>query len=351
MKTLRQILMNKNLQQYTLVLIGFNLLIVFLWFRFLRQRLPKEIPLPLSFLGFCIILTTCSIFLYIIISLFRSNKPANPFIKQLSDNIYLPLQALDQYIKNLTFIRKSYNQGIIYVTRNERYKNIKLFYYFFAITPRIFLLTTLLLDVFIFSQLVYIYKIIFIGVLILLGKYIIYTLKYAKDAFISNFKDSISITMDYEYASHLVACEEEEEDEDIPETLVISLEKLISFQTEAILEHNKPYPYVALPTKYDDIFYEKRNIPIPRKFTLKEIDQRINNILQISLFIASYDKVKDSSNKIKNLKVLIYLNYFICWTYILIVSLPSLYYASLWELWILFSIKDLEEPFSYTQLF
>jgi hypothetical protein len=32
-------------------------------------------------------------------------------------------------------------------------------------------------------------------------------------------------------------------------------------------------------------------------------------------------------------------------------SFPSLFYASFWELWIIFSIQDIQDPFSLTNLF
>ena len=75
----------------------------------------------------------------------------------------------------------------------------------------------------------------------------------------------------------------------------------------------------------------------------------MRNILKISLILAHYEIINDDK-QIKHLKKWIYINYLLCWSYILIVSLQSLFYASYWELWIIFNIQDIEDPFSLTTL-
>jgi hypothetical protein len=340
--------MNKNLYQYSLVLFGGMLLIVFIWFRFLRERLPKMIPFQLSLLGFCLLLTTCGLFLYIIISLLREDKqdkPVDPLIKHITNSLYIPLETFDHYIKNLSYTNNTYKYGINFLAYlfGPLIINSTLFYYLFIIIPRLILLTTLYIDIFWFHKLYYIYKVLLIGILIFLGKYIIYSFKYAKECFMESFQPYVDIQMPYLYASQVVevlSTEEEDEDYDIPTMMVVPLDVFIEFQTASFLQQQH-YPYMST--------LSRRNQPnkIPRDFSLEEIQTRITNLLKISLILSQYNVVHNS-DLLKNLKILIYLNYFLCWSYILIASLPSLYYASFEALWV---IQDIENPFSLTNTY
>ena len=112
---------NKNLYQLILILFGMIMLLGFIWLRFIRPRLPKEIPFNLSLLGFFILLYLCGIYLYIVISLFRKSKPMNPILKEMIGCIYLPLEALDHYLKDLSYINKAYKRCIVFLAFNLHY--------------------------------------------------------------------------------------------------------------------------------------------------------------------------------------------------------------------------------------
>lgn len=344
--------MNKKLYQSFLFILGLVMFIAFIWFRFIRERLPKDIPLKLSLLGFCILVSISGIFLYIVVSLIRQSKPVDPLIKQIIDSIYIPLKTFDHYIKKLSYTNNTYKYGINFLAYilGPLIIDSTLFYYFFMIIPRLILLTTLYIDIFWFHKLYYIYKILLIGSVIFLGKYIIYSFKYAKEHFIEEFKHYVTITMGYGYAIQIIGPIPEDEDDYLP-TLVVPLSPFIDFQTQAFLML-KSYPdYMPYMRDSFDPYYEEHNIIVIRKFTYEEVKERVSNILKVSLILAYYDITNNCDDSIKTLKILIYLNYFLCWTYILVVSLPSLFYASFWELWIIFSIQDIQEPFSLTDIF
>lgn len=326
----------------------------FIWLRFIRERLPKEIPFNLSLLGFSILLSTCSIFLYIVISLFRDSKPIDPIIKQIIDIIYIPLKSLDSFIKNLSYTSNTYKYGINFLAYmlSPLIINSKLFHYIFAIIPRIALLTALYIDVFFYNELYYIYKVLLIGVIIFLGKYIIYSFKYAKEDFIEIFKHYVSISMSYNEAIQILKPDPEKEEEDFEDlpTLVVPLPEFVDFQTDAFIMQNSYYYYMAFFRNRTSSYYEENHILVTRVFTHEEAETRVGNILKISLILAHYETINNSDDSIKKLKKLIYINYFLCWIYILIVSLPSLYNVSLSELWIIFLIQDYTEPFSLTTI-
>jgi len=187
--------MNKFLTKLLLTIIGAILFMAFIWYRFIRERLPKDIPLKLSFLGFCILVSICGIFLYIVVSLIRQSKSVDPLIKQIVDSIYIPLKTFDHYIKKLSYTNNTYKYGINFLAYilGPLIIDSTLFYYLFMIIPRLILLTTLYIDIFWFHKLYYIYKILLIGSVIFLGKYIIYSFKYAIDKSTKDFKEKKDI--------------------------------------------------------------------------------------------------------------------------------------------------------------
>lgn len=60
-------------------------------------------------------------------------------------------------------------------------------------------------------------------------------------------------------------------------------------------------------------------------------------LYQAILILAHYDIHNNDNKEIKHLKIVIYTNYLLCWSYILIVSLSSLRNASFEELWLIFN--------------
>jgi hypothetical protein len=294
-----------------------------------------------------ILVSICSIFLYIVVSLIRQSKPVDPLIKQIVDSLYIPLKTFDHFIKNLSYTNNTYKYGINFLAYilGPVIIDSMLFYYLFMIIPRLILLTTLYIDIFWFHKLYYIYKVLLVGILIFLGKYIIYSFKYAKEHFIEEFKHYVSITMAYEYAIQIIGPLPEDEDEYLP-TLVVPLGPFIDFQTEAFLMQKSYLDYMPYMRNPGSPYYEEHNIIVTRKFTYEEVKERVRNLLKISLILAYYDAINNYDESIKDLKILIYINYFLCWCYILIVSLPLLYYASFEELWVIFGIQDIENPFS-----
>jgi hypothetical protein len=157
---------------------------IFMWFRFIKERLPRDIPFDLSLLGFLLIIEICCIYIFLIYSLIKKDKPKNPWTTKLIAMIYKPLIELDTSIKHLPIIEQYHKRFIIFLVYKLNYliKETSLFYMIFAIFPRFILISVLLYDIFYFHKLHYIYNALLIGTLLLLNRYIIYSLRYAKNS-------------------------------------------------------------------------------------------------------------------------------------------------------------------------
>lgn len=83
-----------------------------------------------------------------------------------------------------------------------------------------------------------------------------------------------------------------------------------------IFGNNVPNNYYQAET----FIFEKRK---------EYVKSALKKMLEVSLIIEYYNKNVNQDEKIKNIKILIYLNYLLCWLYVLIISLPRLH---TWEL-------------------
>jgi hypothetical protein len=324
-------------------ILGLVIFTAFMWYRFIRERLPKDIPFNLSLEGLIILIEICLLYLYITYTLYTNKKHSNAFISSLINNIFKPLEALDHSIKNHPRINPYYKRFIIYLSNKIHpiLHHNNTYYYIFAIFPRLVLITALWIDVFYFHKLFYIYKVLLIGILLFLNRYLIYSLTYAKEHFITQLEPLIyTPTVHYDHAIctqvYYNGDEELAEDEyDEETTMCLELRDLIKYGSESIYYNDKKLWYrILTKSEYDyDIS--------------KEVDQKVENILKISVLLLYYELFNEYTPKIKNIKILIFSNYLVCWLFILIVSIPSL---SLETFSPIFDIIDNQDPFSGNEL-
>ena len=89
---------NKNkLNQFLLILLGIIMFLSYLWLRFIRVRMPREIPLNLSFYGMIIITFICIILIYAIFTKYFNTKIKEKNL--IYEFILKPLKELDKYSK------------------------------------------------------------------------------------------------------------------------------------------------------------------------------------------------------------------------------------------------------------
>lgn len=334
----------RNKYNIILNILGLLIFTFFMWYRFIRERLPKDIPFHLSILGLFILLWICMIYLYIVYTLITEKKYSNAFLNDLINNIFKPLKALDHSIKNHPFIHSYYKHFIIYLAYKVdpilNHNNI--YYYMFAIFPRVVLVTALWIDVFYFHKLLYIYKVLFIGILLFINRYIIYSFDYAKEYFISQLEPLIyqpHIPYNHEICAKVYYNGDEElaDDEyDGDPTISLTLRDLIKYGSESIYYYEKELRFTVLTNqKYDERYCKKHNITTPynnKTFVSDtvqdkisgELDQKIKNILKISVLLLYYELFHEYTPAIKRVKILIFTNYLLCWLFILIVSIHTL---------------------------
>lgn len=223
-------------------------------------------------------------------------------------------------------------------------------------------IVTLCFDTFCFHYLANIYKILLIGFVLFLRRYVKYTLKKVKKAFIEQLYPFVYISVDKDHGLTIIM-ERDDFSYDNEVYEYIFMEGSINVTFEEFVEHYVDYYYlvnkecegwVCTREKWNRItksaYYilkdkkgfeilnehgEEIRLPWPEKLNDKELKIRVKNILQLSLILKYYQATHNEDNDVKNLKILIFTNYFLCWCYILITSLPKLN-----------DLQDLLEPFS-----
>jgi hypothetical protein len=64
----------------------------YIWLRFIRERLPKDIPFTfLSGFGLIILIYNCSIYLYIVYSFLKKGSTSNEVTVKFIEIFYIPL--------------------------------------------------------------------------------------------------------------------------------------------------------------------------------------------------------------------------------------------------------------------
>lgn len=334
-----------------LILLGMLLLSLFLWNRYIREKLPKELPISLSTLGVFVISCICIMYLIHIFQLITNFDSKNKFISTFSELIFKPLKTLDETIKNTYKIKPYYENLLIKnikILQNciiKRFTNpyLKL-YVIFEIVPRILLLIALLLDIFLFHELYYIYKVIYISIIILIGKYLKYSYKYAKETYLRAL----------EKIAENILTDHTSVDEDPMYLNIRSIQEFIDIQTDAIIFENKEYTYIpSIKNTYVEQYRKKKNLPLSAKqyqFTVNDITDlqkdfyRIMGIIiPLSVYIEEYRYAEKYSRTVYT-KILIYSLYLVCWLYILISSHGITDYSTIIKF--IQTFKDVSEPFS-----
>ena len=370
MKSLKIILniIKDSITPYSWILLpflGFILLIYYIWVRFIRIRLPREIPFNLTLFSFILLVISCGFFIYILLRIIKPKIP-NPVVYNLLlkiSQIYIPLIALDKWIKKTSIVRKLYEKTIrfsikllnpytLYPLDRASFLHI----IFFA-TPNLVLALLLCIDVFFLYKIHLLYKFVILGAIPLIAKYFIYTIQQMKDEYIlqlnhnyfieilsqSNYEiDYLWDPKDISYDSHI---------EGPYETLYqyVYAHKFIKFQADAITWGHVPLEYRCVPLleREDIILLSASSTYIEsRKPLLSKEDfyLYLNLCIEIELILQANDLVS-KWDLYKQFLIIITLLYSICWTYILFVSIHTLNWFDLLDLCIK-SLPALEEPFS-----
>lgn len=358
----------KYYYNYILILIGLGIVSWIIWARFLRTRVPKDIPFELTEYWFFILMYICMIYFYMVYKLIRPGKP-NENITIIVEILFTPLATLDDHIKNNKHIKPTYLKFVdkiiaflsTYEDESEQSRVIRIIYLLCYIIPRLILVTILCLDTFYFHKLAWIYKIILLGVIPLFLRYIKYSISYIKDQFIADLESKYSeislhdknwSDIDWEHDSKTMKYHDTEVS--VKEYIRILLE-IEQIKGPKIEYNSTPLLYESQYIEYSKDKYNDEKI----KFTAEDyvnLDsdfyRLIPIILNLSNFLKNYSKVDYHSFiiklfYIKYIKIVIFSLYGICWAYIIYRSYHMIPYPFMDTLCkLMTTLPGLEEPFS-----
>lgn len=353
--------MKKQLINNIIIFLGLFMLTLFTYFRFIRERLPKDIPFELTILGFFILIEICCIYIYIIFVTIKPPKKPNEIITIIINWLYTPLIKLDNWLKELPLIKKNYPKLIDHIIIICKKKHLyKIFEIILFIIPRIILIFTFILDIFYFGKLYYIYKVLYFGFLLLLRRYILYSIKLFKLNLILELKKDIdSIVCKYEYGVHPSEWEEnydEDNEDDIPETMFLPLDIFVNYYCENKIYKNKEISYrffcmtSSFYSKYNTVLIIEESMIKSQDDT--QIDEKIeenkillNLLLKIALIEENYNYYISKNNWLKLIKIMIYSLYLFCWSYILFRNIHTLNIIELLN-WLNHTLLKNQNPFS-----
>jgi hypothetical protein len=322
-----------------------------IWVRFIRERLPKDIPIELSEIGFYIILWICCIYLYIVISLLWPRNP-NKFIVKIVDILYTPLISLDTAIKSIKEVDILHRKLLDYLIpklADLSLSEMKIIYIVMYIVPRAILVTVLGFDTFYFHKLHYIYKVLILGFIPLLHRYLKYSLKYAKDLFLKELDDKYSVIEIREKPNYTdTRWDFEDVGRDYPwQRHPDAIHHDTKVTAKEYMEIQ--YDMIGYETKYDTGFeYVPFLIPCAKEYEAyrkekygnenaelssedyenmdKEFHDKMPKLIDLHAFLEYYSYVTHIYEPIKWAKILIFTGYLICWTSILYRSYPTVEY-------------------------
>ena len=322
---------------YLLIVIGLIATSWIIWARFIRTRTIRDIPdALLTEYRFWILLYICCIYLfsstYLVIALIRTKqKKQNYIITTLVDIIYKPFIALDHLIKYNSFMKNKY--------RNFMYKRItslkKLtldqfisIILFCQIIPRMILIIFLFVDTFYFHKLEIFYKVVLIGMIPFIFRYIKHSFKDLKTYLIEELSLIYEeITMfDLAYSDPTIEWERTEDNE--YHNRDITIKEFVEFKTKQIIYGKPSTNYLAEPLAFEEIYISYRKINNKIDIDLNEEDSQ--NIKK--QYNETMPKILDYSTVVEMLsiamnkrtitwcRIVIFTGYLICWSYILIIS-------------------------------
>ena len=257
------------------------------------------------------------------------------FMIKICDLIYKPLKILDHAIKYNKFVEPYYFKftlKFIPIISKFNSNNVTLLIILFEILPRIFLVVFLCRDIFIFHKLENFYKIILIGLLPFIFRYLSYTIKDILNYYIEKLENKYEFVFIFEKDYEFEMSRKQNtkavfhyERVTIKEFIEIKKENFIAWILDEVT-----YEYVGYPYLYDHLYedyclkkYNEINIKRLTELDMQETKQLfheiIPQIIDLQLFEEQFHAVKEKKY-IKYIKSSIFSIYLICWSYILIIS-------------------------------
>ncbi len=292
----------KLLTKFYLFIISFSYLMIFIWFKFIRERVPKDIPFNLTIIGSLLLIIICVFSIKKCFEFFVIPKNIHLNITQL---LYIPLQYLDKCLKKDNLLSEKYNQIIIkFIPLLKKYNH---YLFILQLVYQVILLLSFIIDVF-NGRLDYFYKSLYFIFILYICNYIIYCLREIKTEKI--------LLIDQRMEIQINNC-----------GLTYDIETFFIDQTLNKINNKSLFPYIVT-MKLDYIRKLNKELNVPEGFSIDassyatKVRKNINTIIKISEILYLYDTFY---RKYNILFLIISLIHAIFWFYILIVSLPSLH--------------------------
>lgn len=184
MNTIKKIiyLLNTKFNDILLRFLGITLLSAFIWVRFIRERLPRDIPFQLSIIGFIALLTICCTYFYLIYKIFKPNTHSNyiayfyPLLKFFANT----LKELNHMIVSnkvcLIILRKFLFSLQTLFKPMLKIRAYEFLYIFVFILPKVLMVFCIIVDCFYLSKLYFTYNCIAVVTFPLIVRYLLYLL-------------------------------------------------------------------------------------------------------------------------------------------------------------------------------
>jgi len=322
----------KNFFNIFIMFIGLGIVIWFIWVRFIRERLPRNIPFQLNEISFYILLWICFIYFYIVYKLIRPKEP-KVWILKIIDIIYLPLTTLDEAIKTNKYIYPKYKTRIFqYITYLNQLtvSQYVIICFCYNILPRLFIVSLLIIDIFIFQQLNLLYSFVILSIFPILHRYVKYSLKFTDKHF------TTFLTSKYSKVKFVDLNETDPDWEYNPITMLyhdkyFTIKEYLDIQVDLWFKDDETtqidydiwcYCNHEVFNNYNLIKYNTTEIKITSedlKILKKDFYFIAPILIKLKIFLRYYTLVENIS-WIKNIRIIIFSIYFICWAYILYIS-------------------------------
>lgn len=321
--------LNKDFHKILLAIMGFIMCLIYTYLKFIRERLPRDIPFSLSLIRFSIILFTCFVLMYAIYVKLEKKKSAKSNIYRIVLNVVTqPLETFDDYLKTQTRFHIYYKNSLKNFIEKSKNSNIYFIIYNCSLFAKVTLVIAFIIDVYFLHKLSIIYELLPLSFIILLINYLMYSLKKFETHLIEDMSPLIE-KISVEYSDYLISYHREyimdvDPENEVDREMYLTLDNFVQFQM--LVESERP-DNLREEYFFGIILNEKNYSTEIVNLLEKELYGKIKLAVTTALLSYEYEKITDSSFYYKEyttINLLIIMNYLLTWLYILIVSLHTL---------------------------
>lgn len=351
------------------VFMGLLMFLWLVWVRFLRTRIPRDIPFDLTLYGLFLLLSICFTILFVIKTRIRPSQSL--VLAEILAPLNMSLSNFSSLVRS-----NSYHELFIFYSvkilhpfmQTDFYSRIKYESHFIlGIAPRILLLFIFYVDVLYFKRIELSYSFILLGLIsplafywyssltLFIPRYVFWLDQFYRVKFISNDPHPEANT------APLITRDEDDDDEEDGEDhsgCGESDNRYVGIRTQKFLDNlfmyhkDKDIIYKPIP-RWEKLVLQMYPDAKPQDEFTEEQNHHLNKIFHKNMpvlvdayFLLEKYKfhIEFCEKEIKYTNVMICLAYFLLWLYILIVSLPNFHITNM-EWVFLERFQDTSNPF------